>query len=629
MNYEILEALGQIAREKNVDKELVIETLEAGIVSAARRRYGANADIRVVFDDSSGGMKIEYVRKVVDDLTDEELEIEIDDARLEEPDIKVGDDLTVELSLAEFGRNAIQAAKQVVVQRVREAERENVYENYHDRVGEIITGTVQQVNRGNIIVNLGRAEALLPWREQIRREQYRQGDTVRAMIIDVQRNAKGPQIILSRASGEFLVKLFEQEVPEILEGIVRINAVAREAGGRSKIAVSSNELRVDPVGACVGMKGSRVQGIVRELSGERIDIVPHSDDPIAFVTKALSPARILQTIPDDENKRMKVIVTEDQLSLAIGKSGQNARLAAKLTGWEIDLVSEEDFAASRGESRRSTEEPLSNMDLAEETVASLTASGFKSVQGHREVGDRGPDEGPRRRRRDGAEDLPGRGPAHGAGAGGPRGPPRRKRPRPRRPPRKRRPRRPRRSRRRRRLRRRKRPPRSPRRPPRPSPKRRSRLRRSRPRRPNRLRPPRPPRRRSPRPRAATWTTSRRWSRSCPRAGRMNRPERAHRMGSRKRSRTDHVGADPDVRRLPAARGEGIAAALDAGRGRRTASGSRGASAGPGALRVPHGRVRGRTPAALAPSGGDDGGPLGGLPSCDSRGRPPECPGRNA
>jgi N utilization substance protein A len=381
MNYEILEALGQIAREKNVDKELVIQTLEAGIVSAARRRYGANADIRVVFDDTSGGMKIEYVRKVVDDLTDEELEIEIDDARIEEPGIQVGEDLTVELSLAEFGRNAIQAAKQVVVQRVREAERENVYQNYYDRVGEVITGTVQQVNRGNIIVNLGRAEALLPWREQIRREQYRQGDTVRAMIIDVQRNAKGPQIILSRASGEFLIKLFEQEVPEILEGIVRINAVAREAGGRSKIAVSSSELRVDPVGACVGMKGSRVQGIVRELSGERIDIVPYSDDPIAFVTKALSPARILQTLPDDENKRMKVIVTEDQLSLAIGKSGQNARLAAKLTGWEIDLVSEEDFAASRGESRRSTEEPLSNMEeLGEATLISLKASGFKSVQ---------------------------------------------------------------------------------------------------------------------------------------------------------------------------------------------------------------------------------------------------------
>jgi N utilization substance protein A len=381
MNYEILEALGQIAREKNVDKELVIETLEAGIISAGRRRYGPNADIQVSFDNGTGGMKIEYVRKIVDDLTDEELEIEIDDARLENPKAKVGEELRVELSLEQFGRNAIQAAKQVVVQRVREAERENVYQNYHDRVGEIITGTVQQVNRGNIIVNLGRAEALLPWREQIRREQYRQGDTVRAMIIDVQRNSKGPQIILSRASGDFMLKLFQQEVPEILDGIVTIEAVAREAGGRSKIAVSSSEYRVDPVGACVGMKGSRVQGIVRELSGERIDIVPYSEDPIAFVTKALSPAKILQTIPNDETKRMKVVVTEDQLSLAIGKNGQNARLAAKLTGWEIDLVSEEDFAASRGETRRSDLISVEELEsLGKKTTDSLIQAGFESVQ---------------------------------------------------------------------------------------------------------------------------------------------------------------------------------------------------------------------------------------------------------
>lgn len=381
MNYEILEALGQIAREKNVDKELVIATLEAGIISAGRRRYGPNADIQVSFDNGTGGMKIEYVRKIVDDLTDEELEIEIDDARLENPKAKVGEELRVELSLEQFGRNAIQAAKQVVVQRVREAERENVFQNYHDRVGEIITGTVQQVNRGNIIVNLGRAEALLPWREQIRREQYRQGDTVRAMIIDVQRNSKGPQIILSRASGDFLMKLFQQEVPEILDGIVTIEAVAREAGGRSKIAVSSSEYRVDPVGACVGMKGSRVQGIVRELSGERIDIVPYSEDPIAFVTKALSPAKILQTIPDDETKRMKVVVTEDQLSLAIGKNGQNARLAAKLTGWEIDLVSEEDFAASRGETRRSDLISVEELEsLGKKTTDNLIQAGFESVQ---------------------------------------------------------------------------------------------------------------------------------------------------------------------------------------------------------------------------------------------------------
>lgn len=381
MKYEILEALGQIAREKNVGKELVIETLEAGIISAARRRYGPNADIRVTFDETTGGMKIEYIRKIVEDLTDEEREIEIDDARLVDEKAGVGEELKVELSLEEFGRNAIQAAKQVVVQRVREAERENVYQNYHDRVGEIITGTVQQVNRGNIIVNLGRAEALLPWREQIRREQYRQGDTVRALIIEVQRNAKGPQIILSRASAEFLVKLFEQEVPEILEGIVRINAVAREAGGRSKIAVSSNELRVDPVGACVGMKGSRVQGIVRELSGERIDIVPHSDDPIAFVTKALSPAKILQVVPDDPNKRMKVIVADDQLSLAIGKSGQNARLAARLTGWEIDLVSEEEFAISRGQIPRKDHISVDQMEgLGPKTVENLIQAGFESVQ---------------------------------------------------------------------------------------------------------------------------------------------------------------------------------------------------------------------------------------------------------
>ncbi len=381
MNYEILEALGQIAREKNVGKELVIETLEAGIVSAARRKYGPNADIRVKFDEKSATMEVQYVRTVVDDLSDEEREIEFDDARAVDPNAKIGDELVVPLAFEEFGRGAIQAAKQVVVQRVREAERENVYQNYHNRIGEIVTGTVQQSNRGNIIVNLGRAEALLPFREQIRREQYRQGDTIRALILDVQKNTKGPQIILSRASEEFLVKLFQQEVPEILEGIVQIKAVAREAGGRSKIGVASNEYRVDPVGACVGMKGSRVQGIVRELSGERIDIVPYSEDPIAFVTKALSPAKILQTIPDDANRAMQVVVTEDQLSLAIGKGGQNARLAAKLTGWKIDLVSDAEFAAQRGETSRSNAVPVQELEgLGPKTIENLVKAGFDTVQ---------------------------------------------------------------------------------------------------------------------------------------------------------------------------------------------------------------------------------------------------------
>jgi N utilization substance protein A len=381
MNYEILEALGQIAREKNVGKDLVIETLEAGIVSAARRKYGQSADIRVKFDEKSATMEVQYVRKVVDDLSDEEREIEFDDARSVDPKVKIGDELVVALAFEEFGRGAIQAAKQVVVQRVREAEREIVYQNYHNRIGEIVTGTVQQINRGNIIVNLGRAEALLPFREQIRREQYRQGDTIRALIVEVQKNAKGPQIILSRASEEFLMKLFQQEVPEILEGIVQIRAVAREAGGRSKIGVSSNEYRVDPVGACVGMKGSRVQGIVRELSGERIDIVPYSEDPIAFVTKALSPAKILQVVSDEPNKTMQVVVTEDQLSLAIGKGGQNARLAAKLTGWKIDLISEAEFAAQRGETSRAHAVPVEELaGLGPKTIENLVRAGFESVQ---------------------------------------------------------------------------------------------------------------------------------------------------------------------------------------------------------------------------------------------------------
>ncbi|MDP6529666.1 MAG: transcription termination factor NusA [Gemmatimonadota bacterium] len=378
MNYEVLEALGQIAREKNVEKELVVETLRAGIVSAARRRYGLNADIRVEFDGQTAGMKVTYVRQVVDDLTDPELEIEFDDARLIDPEIRTGGELSVELAFEEFGRNAIQAAKQVVVQRVREAERMKVFDTYHGRVGEIVTGSVQQVSRGNVIVNLGRAEAMLPFREQIRREQYRQGDTVRAIIVEVLRETKGPQIILSRASGEFLAKLFEMEVPEIVEGIVQIKGVAREAGGRTKIAVASTEFRVDPVGACVGMKGSRVQGIVRELSGERIDIVPFSEDPIAFVTKALSPAKILHVLPEEETKTMRVIVTEDQLSLAIGKGGQNVRLAARLTGWEVDLVPDETSADSAA---AEVGVPVGEIQgIGPKTLESLVEAGLDTVQ---------------------------------------------------------------------------------------------------------------------------------------------------------------------------------------------------------------------------------------------------------
>jgi transcription termination/antitermination protein NusA len=340
MNYEVVEALGQIAREKNVDKKLVIETLEAGLQSAAKKKYGATANFVVEVDEKQGNLGVFQIKRVVDEVLDPAAEINLREAHETHPDASVGDDVRFERPFAEFGRNAIMAAKQVVVQRVREAEREQVYADFQGRVGDIITGTVQQVDRGNYFVNLGRTEALLPIREQISRERYRQGETLRAVLLDVQKNTKGPQVILSRTHPMFLQKLFEIEVPEIKEKIVEIKAIAREPGLRSKIAVVSHEEKVDPVGACVGMKGSRVQAVVRELNGERIDIVPWASDSKVFVARALAPAKIQTIELNEAEKGMTVIVADDQLSLAIGKKGQNARLAAKLVGWKIDLVCE-------------------------------------------------------------------------------------------------------------------------------------------------------------------------------------------------------------------------------------------------------------------------------------------------
>ncbi|MBN1826718.1 MAG: transcription termination factor NusA [Candidatus Eisenbacteria bacterium] len=342
MNFEVIEALGQIAREKNVDKKLVIDTLAAGLVAAVRKKHGATAEVDVLIDEENRTLGAYLLKNVVDDVEDPVLEASLEEAQRYDPDIDVGHVLRIEVPLEEFGRTAIQAVKQVVVQRVREAERERVFEDYHNKVGEVVTGSVQQVDRGNLVVNLGRTEALLPYREQIPREMYRQGDTIRAVIVDVQKNTKGPQLILSRTHPSFLEQLFRVEVPEVYEGIVEIRAVAREAGLRSKIAVFSNDDRIDPVGACVGMKGSRVQAVVRELSGERIDIIPWSGDSKVFVTRSLSPAKVTDIEVDEAEKTMRVSVAEGQLSLAIGKKGQNARLAAKLTGWKIDLVKEEE-----------------------------------------------------------------------------------------------------------------------------------------------------------------------------------------------------------------------------------------------------------------------------------------------
>ena len=352
MNYELMEAMAQIAREKSVDKAILIETLEAGLLSAGRKRFGANADIEVRFDDVSGRILMRLKRTVVEDAEDTGIEVDLAEARAIDPAAKLGQELIQELSLEELGRNAIAAAKQVLVQRVREAERERIYEDYHDRVGEMVRGTVQQVDRGNIYVKLDRSEGILPPREQIARDRYHQGDHIKAYIIAVDKLARGPQIILSRTHPEFLRRLFESEVPEVAEKIIELKGIAREPGSRAKVSVLSHDDKIDAVGACVGIKGSRVQAIVRELGGEKIDIVPYSHDAVVFVTRALSPAKVLEAQVVEAEQKILVTVADDQLSLAIGKGGQNARLAAKLTGWKIDLISKSERERQREYERK-------------------------------------------------------------------------------------------------------------------------------------------------------------------------------------------------------------------------------------------------------------------------------------
>lgn len=351
MNYEIIEALRQIAQEKNVSRDLVIETLEIGLISAAKKRFNTGDNVEVEIDQASGTIRVLAEKDVVADgkVEDPGLEIELTDAQEIDPDATSGGKIKEELPFADFGRNAIQTAKQILVQRVREAERERIFEDYQGRVGEIISGTVQQISRGDVLVNMGRTEAIVPLKEQIRKERYRQGDPIRAILVNVLRTSKGPQVVLSRTHPNLLVKLFQVEVPEIYEGVIEIKAVSREPGERAKIAVHSNDPRIDPVGACVGMKGSRVQAVVRELSNERIDIVPWTDDEAIFLSRALSPAQIKRVVVDRRNKQMAAIVDDDQLSLAIGKSGQNARLASQLTGWKVDILTESRHAEIQAE----------------------------------------------------------------------------------------------------------------------------------------------------------------------------------------------------------------------------------------------------------------------------------------
>jgi N utilization substance protein A len=332
--------IAQVAKDKGIDADEIIGALEEAMKQAARRERGLEIEIDARFNPELGEVELFEFREVVEGTTSSETEITMAAALELDPEAEVGDEIGVKMDTSGFGRILAQTAKQVIIQRIREAERDNVFDEYKDRQGEIVNGIVRRFEKGAIIVDLGRTEAVLPLKEQVPRENYRPNDRIRAYVIDVNRAAKGSQVILSRTCMEMLTKLFEQEVPEMYEGIVTIRSSAREPGGRSKIAVVSRDSDVDPVGACVGMKGSRVQAVVQELRGERIDIVPWSPDPARYVCTALSPAQVSKVIIDDAANSMDVIVPDDQLSLAIGRKGQNVRLAVQLTGWKIDIKSE-------------------------------------------------------------------------------------------------------------------------------------------------------------------------------------------------------------------------------------------------------------------------------------------------
>lgn len=344
MPFDMIEAMTLIAREKNIDFDAVVETLKAGLLAAAKKKYANTDNISFKFDRKANELLMMATKKIVEKATDPELEISLEEAREIDAEAEIDDEIDIYIEYeTEFGRNAIASAKQILIQKVREAERDRIYEEYIDKVGSLVSGVVQQIDKGNVIVNLGRGEGILPIKEQIPRERFRQGDRIRALIMDVQKNLKGPQIVLSRVSNDFLHALFALEVPEIYERVIEIRAIAREPGERAKVAVYSSDDRIDPVGACVGIKGVRVQSIVRELNNERIDIVPYASTSEVFVARALAPAKVVHIDVFDMEKKMTVAVEDEKLSLAIGRNGHNARLASKLTGWKVNILSETDY----------------------------------------------------------------------------------------------------------------------------------------------------------------------------------------------------------------------------------------------------------------------------------------------
>lgn len=378
---ELLQVADVVARDKGIDRDEVLEAMEQAIQKAGRSKYGHEHDIRAHIDRKTGEILLARYLEVVDEVENEATQITLQTALRKKPDAIVGDFLVDPLPPIDFGRIAAQTAKQVIVQKVRDAERQRQYAEYKDRIGEVSNGLVKRVEFGNVVVDLGRTEALLRRDEIIPRETFRIGDRVRALIFDVRQEQRGPQIFLSRTHPEFMKKLFAQEVPEIYDGIIEIKAVARDPGSRAKIAVLSRDSSIDPVGACVGMRGSRVQAVVAELQGEKVDIIPWSSEEPTFVVNALAPAEVTKVVLDDDNHTMEVVVPDDQLSLAIGRRGQNVRLASQLTGWSIDIMTEAVESARRAEEfRQRSQVFIDALDVDDVIAHLLVTEGFSSVE---------------------------------------------------------------------------------------------------------------------------------------------------------------------------------------------------------------------------------------------------------
>ncbi|WP_193177957.1 transcription termination factor NusA [Oricola nitratireducens] len=378
---ELLQIADAVAREKLIDKDIVISAMADAIQKAAKSRYGQETNIRADINTKTGEIKLQRLLEVSETVEDPATQISIEQARDRNPEAQPGDFIAEQLPPLDFGRIAAQSAKQVIVQKVREAERDNQYEEFKDRVGEIVNGTVKRVEYGNVIVDLGRAEAIIRRDELIPRETYRYGDRVRAYVYDVRREQRGPQIFLSRTHPQFMAKLFQMEVPEIYDGIIEIKSVARDPGSRAKIAVVSRDSSIDPVGACVGMRGSRVQAVVAELQGEKIDIIPWQPDAASFIVNALQPAEVAKVVLDEDAERIEVVVPDEQLSLAIGRRGQNVRLASQLTGWDIDILTEEEESARRQkEFVERSNLFMEALDVDEMVGQVLASEGFTSIE---------------------------------------------------------------------------------------------------------------------------------------------------------------------------------------------------------------------------------------------------------